>query len=177
MRASCGTHVAMLEVVRRISARLAVTRAEGAAVAFFAAVALRQPLGAALHRFAARMDSAVSDMIFSVSAVVARQQLSRQRGGIDGRTSATTQIVKTLHSCLDATGLYRAVMREQHGDSREPLTPISSSSASGDLSRRLEEPWHSCPGEVYFRGASPNTTGPPAPRGLGGRDLSSEITR
>ena len=37
--------VARLEVVRRrISARLAVMRAEGAAVAFFAAVALRQLL-------------------------------------------------------------------------------------------------------------------------------------
>ena len=50
----------------------------------------------------------VSEILFSVSAVVARQQLSRQRGGSDGRTSATAQKAKTLHACLDATRLYRA---------------------------------------------------------------------
>ena len=99
----------MLEVVRRrISAHLAVTRAEGAASAFLAAVALRQLLRCSACSALRPNGQLVRGYSLPVSAVVARQQLSHQRGGSDGRTSATTQIVKTLHSCLDATRLYRA---------------------------------------------------------------------
>jgi len=98
----------MLEVVRRrISAHLAVTRAEGAASAFLAAVALRQLLRCSACSALRPNGQLVRGYSLPVSAVVARQQLSHQRGGSDGRTSATTQIVKTLHSCLDATRLYR----------------------------------------------------------------------
>ena len=110
-------------VRRRISARLAVIRAEAAASAFLAAVALRQLLRCSGCSALRPNGQLVRGYSLPVSAVVARQQLSHQRGGSDGRTSATTQIVKTLHSCLDATGLYRAVYARLRESSSSRFRP------------------------------------------------------
>ena len=154
---------------RRI--KLAVMRAGTSAAASLAAVALRQLLRCSGCSALRPNGQLVRGYSLPVSAVVARQQLSHQRGGSDGRTSATTQIVKTLHSCLDATRLYRAV--SQAARATRALTDFVQLA----IRRPLQTPRRAVanlPGEVYFRGASPITTGLLAPRGLGGRDPSSE---
>ena len=138
-------------VRRRISARLAVIRAEAAASAFLAAVALRQLLRCSGCSALQPNAQPVSGILFSVSPAGTRQQISHQRGGSDGRTSATAQKAKTLHACLDATRLYR--VSHTAAATRMGSHAISSSSASGSFYTRLGEPWHSCPRQVYFRGA------------------------
>ena len=157
---------------RRI--KLAVMRAEAAASAFLAAVALRQLLRCSGCSALQPNAQPVSGILFSVSPAGTRQQISHQRGGSDGRTSATAQKAKTLHACLDATRLYR--VSHTAAATRMGSHAISSSSASGSFYTRLGEPWHSCPVEVYVQGAISSTMGPPAPRGLDGRALSSEGT-
>ena len=155
----------MLEVVRRISARLAVTRAEGAAVAFFAAVALRQPLGAALHRFAARMQS--QSVRYSFRCLPSLRD-SSFRANVVGVMVGLPQPLKLQRRCTPALML-RGFTELRLRCARERLcvrASISSSSASGNLFTRLGEPSHSCPVEVYFRGAMSTPTGQAgAPRG------------
>ena len=103
-----------------------------------------------------------------------RPPISVRRGGNAGRTSATTQIVKTLHSCLDATVLYRCCASASCAWRGLELS-ISSSSASGSFYTRLGEPWHSC--DHPRRGLLPGcTTAVLSPRGLDGRALSSDGT-
>ena len=136
---------------------LAVMRAGTSAAAFFAAMAHNAAAGVRHCAASQPNGQGVRDVGYSGCCYAQRPPISHQRGGSDGRTSATTQIVKTLHSCLDATRLYRAVSQAVR-ERLEALTQISSSSASGDLSRRLEEPWHSC--DPPRRGLLPGTRPP-----------------
>ena len=161
---------------RRISARLAVMRAETSAAASLAAVALRQLLRCSACSALRPNGQLVRGYSLPVSAVVARQQLSHQRGGSDGRTSATTQSVKTLHSCLDATRLYRLCMREAVA-----TRALSRDFVQLGIRRPLQTP-RGAVALLLRRGLLPGCKSqlqrcPPAPRGLGWRDVSSEITR
>ena len=164
----------MLEVVRRrMSARLAVMRAAGSAAAFFAAVALRQLLRCSGCSALRPNGQLVRGYSLPVSAVVARQQLSHQRGGSDGRTSATTQIVKTLHSCLDATRLTELCRR---------LRSRARAGSHDFVQLGIRKTLHTPRGALsllrsrFTSGVQSSPTGPLAPRGVGGRDLSSEKT-
>ena len=93
-------------VRRRISARLAVRSAGGAASASLAAMAHNAAAG--VRHCAASQPNGHPGQRYPISGCcMPALAASLRRGGSDGRTSATTQIVKTLHSCLDATRLYR----------------------------------------------------------------------
>ena len=169
--------VAMLEVVRRrMSARLAVIRAEGAAAASFAAVALRQLLrcsGCSALRPNRRPGQRYPTSDLLPCAALAA---SLRRGGSAGRASVRLSIVWTLHANLNVTPVLHEL--RLHVERRAARTRGS----------RFRPAWHqeTSPtprGAVALllrRGLLPGcksqSTGLLAPRGLDGRDVSSEGT-
>ena len=98
---------------------------------------------------------------------------SLRRGGSAGRASVRLSIVWTQHANLNVTPvLHELRLHVERRAARLEALDFVQLGIRRPLPR-LEEPWHSYSGEVYFRGASPTTTGLLAPRGLGGRALSS----
>ena len=100
---------------------------------------------------------------------------SLRRGGSAGRASVRLSIVWTLHANLNVT-LFYTRLRLRVCDAERDLRADFVQLPTGGL---LKEPLQSCDhrcGRFNFEVQCAATKGPLAPRGLGGRDLSSEKT-
>ena len=164
-------------VRRRISARLAVMRAETSAAASLAAVALRQLLrcsGCSALRPNARPGQRYPTSDLLPCAALAA---SLRRGGSAGRASVRLSIIWTQQANLNVTPVLHElrlhVSRRRSSELRADFVQLG-----------IRELLHTHRGAVALLRSSPArftsgvqvplNTGPLAPRGLGGRDPSSE---